>query len=91
MSMDSGAPTRMELMAKRAQIKLATDGVSLLEGKREALLQELLLGGLFRSNEGLNVLCHPFIYPSWKRPSLQSHVGKFVSSCHFSYLLHVCP
>lgn len=42
MAMDSGAPTRMELMAKRAQIKLATDGVSLLEGKREALLQELI-------------------------------------------------
>jgi V/A-type H+-transporting ATPase subunit D len=40
--MDSGAPTRMELMAKRAQIKLASDGVSLLEGKREALLQELI-------------------------------------------------
>ncbi len=32
----------MELMAKRAQIKLASDGVSLLEGKREALLQELI-------------------------------------------------
>ena len=42
MSMDSGAPTRMELMSKRAQIKLASDGVSLLEGKREALLQELI-------------------------------------------------
>lgn len=40
--MDTGAPTRMELMAKRAQIKLAKDGVSLLEGKREALLQELI-------------------------------------------------
>ena len=42
MSMDSGAPTRMEMMAKRAQIKLASDGVALLEGKREALLQELI-------------------------------------------------
>lgn len=43
MSMDSGAATRMELMAKRGQIKLAKDGVSLLEGKREALLQELIV------------------------------------------------
>ena len=42
MAMDSGAATRMELMAKRGQIKLAKDGVSLLEGKREALLQELI-------------------------------------------------
>lgn len=42
MSMDSGAPTRMELMAKRGQIKLASDGVTLLEGKREALLKELI-------------------------------------------------
>jgi V/A-type H+-transporting ATPase subunit D len=32
----------MEMMAKRAQIKLASDGVTLLEGKREALLKELI-------------------------------------------------
>ena len=42
MSMDSSAPTRMNMLAKRAQIKLAADGVTLLEGKREALLKELL-------------------------------------------------
>jgi len=42
MSMDAGAATRMELMAKRSQIKLASDGVMLLEGKREALLKELI-------------------------------------------------
>lgn len=32
----------MNLMAKRGQIKLAADGVTLLEGKREALLKELI-------------------------------------------------
>lgn len=40
--MEGGAATRMELMSKRGQIKLASEGVSLLEGKREALLQELI-------------------------------------------------
>lgn len=42
MSLDTVAPTRMNMLAKRAQIKLAADGVTLLEGKREALLKELL-------------------------------------------------
>jgi V/A-type H+-transporting ATPase subunit D len=42
MSLDTVAPTRMNLMMKRAQIKLASEGVDLLEGKREALLKELL-------------------------------------------------
>lgn len=32
----------MNLLAKRAQIKLAADGVNLLKGKREALLKELI-------------------------------------------------
>jgi V/A-type H+-transporting ATPase subunit D len=32
----------MNLLAKRAQIKLASDGVNLLKGKREALLKELI-------------------------------------------------
>ncbi len=32
----------MNLLAKRAQIKLAADGVQLLKGKREALLKELI-------------------------------------------------
>ncbi|MCL4215974.1 MAG: V-type ATP synthase subunit D [Candidatus Hydrogenedentes bacterium] len=36
------APTRMNLLARKAQIKLASDGVQLLEGKREALLKELI-------------------------------------------------
>lgn len=40
--MDGEAKTRMTLMAKKGQIKLASDGVTLLEGKREALLQELI-------------------------------------------------
>lgn len=42
MARDSAPATRMTLMAKRGQIKLAKDGVTLLEGKREALLQELI-------------------------------------------------
>jgi len=42
MSMDNAPATRMTLMSKKGQIKLASDGVSLLEGKREALLQELI-------------------------------------------------
>ncbi len=42
MSMDSAPATRMTMMTKKASIKLASDGVSLLEGKREALLTELI-------------------------------------------------
>lgn len=40
--MTGEAATRMTLMSKKGQIKLASDGVSLLEGKREALLKELI-------------------------------------------------
>ena len=40
--MEGEAATRMTLMSKKGQIKLASDGVVLLEGKREALLQELI-------------------------------------------------
>lgn len=42
MSVDSIAPTRMNLLARKAQVKFASDGVQLLEGKREALLKELI-------------------------------------------------
>jgi V/A-type H+-transporting ATPase subunit D len=42
MAQDNAPATRMTLMSKKGQIKLASDGVSLLEGKREALLQELI-------------------------------------------------
>lgn len=42
MARDNAPATRMTLMAKKAQIKLASDGVTLLEGKREALLKELI-------------------------------------------------
>ncbi len=42
MSLDTVSPTRMNLLARKAQIKLASDGVQLLEGKREALLKELI-------------------------------------------------
>ncbi len=42
MSMDSAPATRMTMMTKKASIKMASDGVSLLEGKREALLKELI-------------------------------------------------
>lgn len=42
MSMDNVSPTRMNMLARKAQIKFASDGVQLLEGKREALLKELI-------------------------------------------------
>lgn len=42
MARDNSPATRMTLMSKKAQIKLASDGVTLLEGKREALLKELI-------------------------------------------------
>ena len=40
--MENVAPTRMNMLARKSQIKLASDGVNLLKGKRDALLQELL-------------------------------------------------
>lgn len=42
MERESPAPTRMNLLSRRAQIKLAAEGAQLLRGKREALLKELL-------------------------------------------------
>ncbi len=35
-------PTRMNLLSRRSQVKLASDGLSILRGKREALLKDLI-------------------------------------------------
>jgi len=40
--MEQVSPTRTELLTRRAQIKLAEQGVDLLKGKREALVREFL-------------------------------------------------
>lgn len=42
MTGEHASPTRMALLTRRAQIRLAQEGATLLEGKRHALLQELL-------------------------------------------------
>ncbi len=42
MSMENIKPTRMNLLSRRGQIKLASDGLTILRGKREALLKELI-------------------------------------------------
>ncbi len=40
--MEQVSPTRTELLTRRAQIRLALQGVELLKGKREALVREFL-------------------------------------------------
>jgi V/A-type H+/Na+-transporting ATPase subunit D len=40
--MEQASPTRTELLTRRAQIRLAQQGVDLLKGKREALVREFI-------------------------------------------------
>ena len=40
--MEQASPTRTELLTRRAQIRLARQGVDLLKGKREALVREFI-------------------------------------------------
>jgi V/A-type H+-transporting ATPase subunit D len=42
--MEAASPTRTELLARRAQVRLAESGVELLKGKREALVREFVAG-----------------------------------------------
>jgi V/A-type H+-transporting ATPase subunit D len=42
MAAENVIPTRMNLLARRAQFKLASDGLVVLRGKRDALLKELI-------------------------------------------------
>ena len=42
--MEQASPTRTELLARRAQIRLAQAGADLLKGKREALVREFIAG-----------------------------------------------
>jgi V/A-type H+-transporting ATPase subunit D len=40
--MEQASPTRTELLTRRAQIRLAQQGIDLLKGKREALVREFI-------------------------------------------------
>jgi V/A-type H+-transporting ATPase subunit D len=40
--MEQASPTRTELLTRRAQIRLALQGIDLLKGKREALVREFI-------------------------------------------------
>jgi len=42
MSTRALAPTRMNMLRQKAQVKMAADGAELLKGKRDALMQELI-------------------------------------------------
>lgn len=56
--MEQVNPTRMELIRKRAQIKLAEQGRDLLREKMDALIQEFfrIMGSVSRSREELEVV-----------------------------------
>ncbi len=55
MSMENIKPTRMNLLSRRSQIKLANDGLLILRGKREALLKELVRRAVLLKNKQLEM------------------------------------
>lgn len=55
MSMENIKPTRMNLLSRRGQIKLANDGLAILRGKREALLKELVRRATLLKNKQMKM------------------------------------
>lgn len=58
--MEEVSPTRMNLLQRKAQIKLALQGIALLKNKRDALIQEFmkLMGEMIERRQALEDVTH---------------------------------